>query len=396
VRTTPVLALAFAASLGHAPARHPAIFYDHAIPQLQFAASEAGREFRRLTTREWNGASCSPCILVVIAPSKLAAQSYSIRHRGERFTITAPDASGAMYGALDLVEADRLGTLREINDGEHTPYIARRGIKFNIPLDARTPSYSDPSDAAQANIPEVWSLTFWHSFLDEMARDRYNVLSLWSLHPFPSIVKVPEFPDVALADVMSTTHAFDDSYSSRGIDFVRPEILANLETVKHLTIDEKIRFWRQVMQYAKDRGIDTYLFTWNIYTYGATGKYGITDAQDNPKTAEYFRASVRQTVLTYPLLAGIGITAGEHMDDKLAGQYASEAWLRRTYGEGVHDALKQQPHRRFTLIHRYHETDEREMLARWKDYPGDLDFSFKYSVAHMFSIANPTFINPIL
>ena len=34
-----------------------------------------------------------------------------------------------------------------------------------------------------------------------MARHRYNLLSLWSLHPFPSMVRVPEYPDVALADV---------------------------------------------------------------------------------------------------------------------------------------------------------------------------------------------------
>ena len=47
----------------------------------------------------------------------------------------------------------------------------------------------------------MWSMDFWREFFDEMARDRYNVLSLWSLHPFPSLVKVPEYPDVALADV---------------------------------------------------------------------------------------------------------------------------------------------------------------------------------------------------
>ena len=91
-----------------------------------------------------------------------------------------------------------LGTLDSLKDSDHTPHIAQRGIKFNIPLDLRTPSYSDNSDSAQANIPEMWSMEFWREFLDEMARHRFNVLSLWSLNPFPSIVKVPEYPDVAL------------------------------------------------------------------------------------------------------------------------------------------------------------------------------------------------------
>ena len=69
------------------------------------------------------------------------------------------------------------------------------------------------------------------------------------------------------------------------------------------------------MQYAKDRNIEFYVVTWNIFTYGVDGKYGITDAIDNPKTVDYFRASVREMFRTYPLLRGIGLTAGENMGD---------------------------------------------------------------------------------
>ena len=53
-------------------------------------------------------------------------------------------------------------------------------------------------------------------------------------------------------------------------------MLANHEVVKRITIDEKIRFWRDVMQLAKDRGIDVYWFTWNTFLFGAEGKDGIT------------------------------------------------------------------------------------------------------------------------
>jgi hypothetical protein len=75
--------------------------------------------------------------------------------------------------------------------------MSMRGVKFNVPLDLRTPSYSDMSDAAQKNIGVVWDMRFWREYLDALARDRYNFVSLWSLHPFPSMVKVPEFPDGA-------------------------------------------------------------------------------------------------------------------------------------------------------------------------------------------------------
>jgi hypothetical protein len=381
-------------------AARPAIYYDFNMPQLQFAAREAGSQFLHYGIGDWDPTRApqhSPSFVVQIQPGSTAPQGYELGGGDRVYTVSAGDADGAMYGTLAVTEAYRLGLDPAALAGQYAPHVAQRGLKINIPLDARTPSYSDPADAAQENIAEMWSLEFWLSLFDEMARCRLNVISLWSLHPFPSLVRVPEFPDVALDDVVRTTHPFDDSYSFQGVGYVRPEILANSEVVRHITMDGKIDFWRAVMQCAKDRGIQTYLFTWNIFTYGATGKHGITDEQDNETTIEYMRASVRETILTYPLLAGIGITAGEHMNDAFEGPHSREAWLWRTYGEGVRDALRVQPKRAVTLIHRYHQSDPpAEVAARWGDYPGEFAFSFKYSGAHMLSIPNPQFIQPFL
>src|ERR1022692_4510591 len=105
--------------------------------------------------------------------------------------------------------------------------------------------------------------------------------------------------------------------------------LGQVSIVNHLTVDDKIRFWRDVMQYAKDRGIDIYWYTWNIFVWGTEGKHGITEDGNNPETIAYFRASVRETVKTYPLLAGIGITAGENMSSA-RGPFDHEAWLWKT------------------------------------------------------------------
>jgi hypothetical protein len=208
-------------------------------------------------------------------------------------------------------------------------------------------------------------------------------------------VKVPEYPDVALADVMRTTVKFDSTYSLCGTDMVRPAHLASLETLRKMTIEEKVRFWREVMQYAHDRGIEVYIFTWNIFVWGADGKYGITPDQSNPTTIDYFRKSVRDTLLTYPLLAGFGITAGENMQN-LKGDLSNEKWLWKTYGEGITDVKKLQPHRRVRLIHRFHQTDQTSVLADWKEYPGPFDFSYKYSVAHMYSSPTPPFVKKTL
>ncbi len=333
--------------------------------------------------------------LTVEKKANAPAQSYRIERNGDQIQVIGADQAGAMYGGLEIAEAIRIGTFESLKSSENKPHIEKRGIKFNIPLDLRTPSYTDSSDAAQANIPEVWERDFWISYLDAMARHRYNVLSLWSLHPFPSMVKVPEFPEVALDDVWRTKAKLDDTFSFSGEDFVRPEMLANHEVVKKITMDEKIAFWRWVMQQAADRGITIYVFTWNVFTFGADGKHGITDSMENDITKAYFRASVREMVKTYPLLGGMGITAGEGMPHDMDSK-EKEKWLWDTYGEGVRDALKVEPKRDFNLIHRFHWTAQSEILDAFKGYPCTFDFSFKYSVAHMYSITNPSFIQPLL
>jgi hypothetical protein len=362
---------------------------DQKTPQMAFAVAEIQKAAG--SARE----SAPLVVEFAIDPAGLKPQGYRIERTEEKIHVIGGDANGAMYGGLDVAEAIRLATWAELRSEPHSPYIAKRGIKFNIPLDARTPSYSDAGDAAQQNIPEMWRMDFWRGFLDEMARDRFNVLTLWSLHPFPSLVRVPEYPEVALADVMRTTVKFDSTYSTSGKDMVRPSHLAHLETLKKMTIEEKIEFWRRVMQYAHERGIEVYLFTWNIFVWGAEGKYGITADPSNTTTIDYFRKSVRATLLTYPLLAGFGITAGENMRD-LKGDAAKERWLWQTYGEAVRDVKKLQPQRSIRLIHRLHQTNLKPILEEWKDYPDTFDFSYKYSVAHMYSAPTPPFAQATL
>ena len=59
-----------------------------------------------------------------------------------------------------------------------------------------------------------------------------TIVSLWNLHPFPSMVKVPEYPDVALNDVWRSKIKFDEDYSTRTVGLVTPAMLADKEVVK--------------------------------------------------------------------------------------------------------------------------------------------------------------------
>lgn len=341
----------------------------------------------------------------------LTAQGYALRKvasRGaSRWWVIGADAAGAMYGGLELSEAiEMAGALDSVVDRQINPTIANRGIKFNIPLDARTPSYSDDSSSAQANIGEMWDMRFWTELLDEMARRRYNFLSLWSLSPFPSLVRVPEYPRVALADVKRKTGPLFDA-TLQGRQMFDPSW--PLETIKVMTIDEKIAFWRAVMQHARNRGVEVAIITWNTFVFGTEASgYGITDALDNATTRDYVRKSVRTLFNTYPLLSAIGVTSGENMGDMESGTEVKERWLWETYGLGVTDAIADarqkggpyyQPQRKIRLIHRAHQSNLSDIVSFFRQLPGyddadsSLSFSFKYSQAHMHSSTAPQFIH---
>ena len=133
-----------------------------------------------------NGAG-SIAISIEEYPSKPESFAIAKTGRGD-VTIVGSDAAGAMYGGLELAEQISIGGFNVVEETEQSPYMPMRGTKFNIPLDVRSPSYSAPCDAAQNNIEEMWSLEFWKEYIDELASHRYNYISLWNLHPFPSIL----------------------------------------------------------------------------------------------------------------------------------------------------------------------------------------------------------------
>lgn len=319
-------------------------------------------------------------------------EAYSIRKKGNKIWVLGADETGAMYGGLDVADALSLKHPEWLGDIDKQPFLVERGIKFNMSPDLRTPSYNEPGDAAQANIQEIWKEEFWQEYFDEMARNRMNVMSLWSLNIFPTMVYIPEFPEVGLNDVWRTKGKYDDKYSMNGLNYDRPHLFKEVEIVKKISIQEKMNFWRKVMQMADDRGISVYVFHWNMFTYGADGKHGITRSQTNDTTIAYFRAATREMIKQYPLLKGIGITAGEGMDNKRTDEYENEKWLWRAYGEGINDGLKDTPNRDFRLIHRFHQTAFGKITENFKDLKCRMDLSLKYAIAHMYSIPNPPFV----
>ncbi len=325
---------------------------------------------------------------------------------GKTVVVTASDDNGLMYGALEV--AEQIRNEAEVLAQDETPYIKNRGIKFNIPLDIRTSAFDDSGDAAQRNIVHMWDMSFWENFFDNMARNRYNVISFWNAHPFSSMVQLKDYPDVALQDVWGTTidpQKEPYAWTTPEVGNVKP--VQNKKVLKVMTIDEKIAHWQAVMKYAHDRGIDVYFMTWNICLNGAAppgsnkeaegkvGKYGITNDYKNETSKDYLRKSVTAFLRLYPHVTGIGVTAGENMrkpmddDDK-------ERWLWETYGLGILDAKAKQPDRKINFIHRFWWTDARKIMKYWKEYPDQFDMSFKYAKARLYSSPKPEFHHELL
>ncbi|MFC1760725.1 hypothetical protein ACFL6U_01435 [Planctomycetota bacterium] len=305
-------------------------------------------------------------------PGGLGEQAYGLR------TTTTPqlsfwaiggDATGAMYGGLQITENIKFNGLSGSYNSQESPAMLKRGLKLNLPFDAISTTYQDNTTAAKMAIPNVWDMTFWTTYFDEMARNRYNVISIWNDHPFTSLIKMDDYPNAAIQNVTG----FDGYF-------------------KTMSIDEKIVFWKEVMAYAHSRGFEFLFITWNLYTHGATGKYGITEDVNNGATVAYMRKCMSTLFETYPDLDGFGITQGEHMSSNDA---QNAAFLGKTYGMGMADYAKAHPKRKLRFIHRWHSADFSSIKSNFSpimNLPNvTFDMSYKYSIAHMYGTPYPEF-----
>ncbi len=372
------------------------VFYDFGTPQHEFAAGDikAALEAKNFTVEIKDISTLSEAytnnkVVIALASNtqvtalhaaqggssvpSLGEQAYSLR------TTTVPQISywvlggndnGAMYGGLQVAENITFNGLTGTYNLEESPYIKNRGIKFNIPMDERSPTYGQDADGdAFANAQaHVWDMSFWTEWFDEMARHRYNVLSLWTNHPFSTMIYLEEYRNMVIEGVYGR-----DGY------------------IKDMTIQEKIKFWQDVMAYGKNRGFDIYFYTWNVRVYPESNSYGISDGMNDGGTKTYMRKSMKKFLETYPDLTGFGVTAGENMDGDSKNEKSE--WLYDTYGLGMRDYAEENPNRDLVFVHRQHQgslSDITQYFLPLNDVPNiRVDLSFKYSKAHLHTAPVP-------
>jgi len=309
----------------------------------------------------------------------LGREAFALRTTGEEvfsYWVIGGDINGAMYGALQLAESIQFHGVDRAYDEEDAPFLRSRGIKFNLPLDVQSPTYFEGhhGTANMLAIRDVWDVDFWAAWFDEMARHRYNTLSLWSPHPFTSMLDMEaEYPGIGIQGV-------------RGFD-----IDGNVIDINTLTPAEKTAFWKKVMKYGRDRGFEIYFINWNIFLSSAEDKHGLTHRPDNPKTLVYMKECMIRFLETYPDLAGFGITVGERMPG--LDKQQREAWAWETFGRGMMEYAAKHPERNLTFIHRQHDGDIDHILEHFAPLNAlpnvTLELSCKYSEAHAHSTVTP-------
>jgi len=285
-----------------------------ALGKLESALQQRGDATKRLPP---DGASAQPDIVVLTSAGVAmnpGPEGFSLARRDGRLRITGGDERGAMYGVLDVAEQIRMGTpWNKIQERTVKAQFEFRAIKFNLPWAGyRTSLAIEQHDATCRD------LKFWEAFLDMMVENRFNVLSLWSLHPFHYMVRPKSFPEAS---------PFTDAE------------LAEWQTL-----------WRGILAMAKERGIETYLLNWNIFVspefarahnvarWSENWRHIGPAAETNEIVVRYTREVVTQVLDEYPDLTGLGITLGEQMGGMTPDQ--RRAWLDQTFFTGIANAKR--------------------------------------------------------
>jgi hypothetical protein len=257
-------------------------------------------------------------LVVTVDPalvSEIGAEGFRRVVSGQGLRIAGGDERGAMYGVLDVAEQIRMGTpWNKIEASRVKAQLEFRAIKFNLPWSAyRT------SPALEQHQGTCKDLKFWEAYLDMMAENRFNVLSLWSLHPYTYMIRPKNFPEAC---------SFNDTE------------LADWK-----------KLWSGIFAMAKERGIETYLLNWNIFVSPEFSRahdvapwsvnlshIGKGADATGDLVVRYTKEVVTQVLDEYPDLTGLGITFGERMGGMTPEQRRD--WLDKTFVAGIAEAKR--------------------------------------------------------
>lgn len=294
-------------------------------------------------------------VVVRITPTAgIQAEGFQLSYENSKILITAIDSVGALYGELEV--AEQLRMKNKVTPGIQNPHLRVRAIKFDLPW---SPYRTGP--VAEQHLEVCRDLKYWRSFLDMMAENRFNVLTLWNVHPFSFMVKPVHFP-------------YANNYT--------PAEMADWQ-----------HFWTTLFRMARERGIAPYIVNWNIAVSPEfAAHYGVRERNDTSAIVkQYTKEVVTQVINEYPDLAGIGITLADWMSNFDQARFHlpvmtpkdREDWITETVIAGIKAAK-----RPVTLLHRSVLSADPAEMRRVIDQaalPDTTLVEVKFNMSHAFS-----------
>lgn len=288
--------------------------FDASSPQASYAAEQLAHALRAQRHDIAKDAQKGAFVLTLsIRADQLKPEAFATTAGRHSLAIAGGDGRGIIYGALSVAEQLRNGVaLRALRPQAEAAALPFRAIKFNLPWD----SYRS-SSALDLHYDTVRDVKFWESFLDMMAENRFNALTLWNLHPFPYMIRAKNFPEAT---------RFTDA-----------------------ELAEWRRLYQAIFRMAKARGIETYVVNWNILVspefakaHGLKGTNFWPNYKGEGETSEivkrYTRESVTQMLEEYPDLTGFGFTLAEQMGGMTPQQ--RQSWIEETVIAGMKAAKR--------------------------------------------------------
>lgn len=283
-----------------------------AVERLQKALLDAGKYIVSINPSKPSGISIEIHSSLSKIPPHLKP-STPIRREGyqilpsfenNRIHVVSSEPTGAMYGTLHLAELiNTLQDVNEIDEKVSNPRFSFRAIKFNLPW-----SPYRAGGPTNLHTSVCRDLGFWQKFLDQMAENRFNALTLWNLHPFTYMIRPRNFPEAC---------PFNDA-----------------------EIEDWKRFWTALFRMAAERGIETYIVNWNIVVSPEFAKtYHVMERNDTSEIVkQYTRECVTQVIDEYPGLTGIGVTLADWMNQMTPKE--REDWIADTFVAGMTKASR--------------------------------------------------------
>ena len=255
------------------------------------------------------------------------AEGYSITKDKKGITISGNDATGVIYGCVELADRIRQKGSLDIEAITETPGMVMRGTCIGLQKTVYLPGhavYEYPY--TPENFPWFYDKAEWIKYLDMMVENKYNSLYLWNGHPFASLVKLKDYP-FALEVDEETFRKNEDIFS-----FLTHE--------------------------ADKRGIWVIQMFYNIILSKPFADYYGLKTQDRhrpitPQISDYTRKSIAAFIEKYPNV-GLLVCLGEAM----ATIEDDVTWMKETIIPGIKDGLNASGRKDIPpVVLRSHDTD---------------------------------------